>query len=77
MSEIQRTRIMRGYVMPRHVVNCPHCTAEFQPSPFLGRALAQCPMCDEVVVLQTDGVSFGSSNVTASKMCPWYRRVLH
>lgn len=63
--------------MTTHVINCPYCQWKVQPSPFLGRALLQCPGCDDVYVVETDGASFSSSNVVASVFTGRPRRTVH
>lgn len=77
MSGTHHGHKQRSFVLPRHEVKCPHCAAEIRPSPFLGRALIQCGMCEQIFQVETDGVSFASSNVTASRLPGWRTPTLH
>lgn len=43
--------------MIHRTVNCPWCGKPVHIAPFVGRTLAHCPWCDQVMCMMTDGVS--------------------
>ena len=65
MASLRHVAPANAIRLPRHVVTCPCCDTEFQPEPFMGKSIVECPGCDELVVLVTDGPSFGTSNIEA------------
>lgn len=50
------------------MVPCPYCGIEDRPQPFVGTVAAQCPNCGLWCTMRTDGVSFGTSRITAQRL---------
>ena len=46
---------------------CPHCGETIWPQPFIGHAWSECPYCGGSVVLSTDGLSFETSRIRATR----------
>lgn len=49
-------------------VACPYCGISDYPAPFVGRVAAQCPSCGLWCTLETNGVSFETSQITARRL---------